>query len=73
MLKKDNHYYTVSQKHSRNKYSLEVNNHPQHLCNKPTEVYPTTYDSVYVAIQYGGFHMKTGRESIELGPNFLQY
>ena len=42
MLKNDNHYYIVSQNTSENKYLLEVKNHPQHLYNKPTEVYRTT-------------------------------
>ena len=74
MLKNDNHYYIVSQNSSENKYLFEVKDHPQHLCNKPTEVYPTTYDSMYVAIHYGGFDMKTGRKPNELGrKHFLQH
>ena len=73
MLKNDNHYYIVSQNTSENKYLFEVNNHPQHLCNKPTEVYPTKYDSMYVATHYGGFEIKTGRKLNELGPHLLQY
>ena len=73
MLKTDNHYYIVSQNTSENKYLFEVKNQPQHLCNKPTEVYPTTYDSMYVAIHYGGFGMKTGRKINQLGPHLLQY
>ena len=72
MLKNDNHYYIVSQNTSENKYLFEVKNHPQYLCNKPTEVYPTTYDSMYVAIHYDGFDMKTGRKLNELGPHLLQ-
>ena len=67
MLKNDNHYYIVCQNTSENNYLFEVKNHPLHLCNKPTEVYPTTYDSMYVAIHYGGFDMKTGR-MIKLHP-----
>ena len=73
MLKNCNHYYIVSQNTSENKYMFDVKNKPQHLCKKPTEVYPTTYDSMYVAIHYGGIDMKTGRKNIELGPHFLQY
>ena len=73
MLKNDNHFYIVGQITSENKYLFEVKNHPQHLCNKPTEVYPNTYDSMYVAIHYGGFDMKTGRKVNELGPHLLQY
>ena len=65
--------FIVSQITSGNKYLVEVKNHPQHLCNKPTEVYPTTYDSIYVAIHYGGFDMKTGQKINELGPHLVQY
>ena len=64
MLKNDNHYYIVSQNTSDNKYLFEVKNHPQHLCNKPTEVYPTTNDSIYVAIHSG--YMLTGNRSMFL-------
>ena len=73
MLTNDTHSYIVIQKTSENKYLCEVKNHPQHLCNKPTEVYTTTYDSMYVANHYGGFHMKTGRKVNELGPHLLQF
>ena len=73
MLKNDNHYYIVSQNTSENKYLFEVKNHTQHLCNKPTEVYPTTYDSMYVAVHYGGFNMKKRRKLNELGPHLSQY
>ena len=73
MLKNDNHSYIVRQNTSENKYLFEVKSNPQHLCNKPTEVYPTTYDSMYVAIHYGGIDMKTGRKLNELGPHLLQY
>ena len=73
MLKNDNHYDIVSQNTSENKYLFEVKNHPKYLCNKPTENYPTTYDSMYVSIHYGGFDMKTGRKLNELGSLLLQY
>ena len=73
MLKNDNHYYIVSQNTSKNNYFFEIKNHHQHLCNKPTEVYPTLYDSMYLTIHCGGFHMKTGRKINELGPYILQY
>ena len=72
MLKNDNHYQIVSQNTAENKYLFQVKNNPQHLCNKITEVYPITYDSMYVAIHYGGFDIKTGRKSNELGPHLLQ-
>ena len=74
MLKNDNHYYVVSQNNSENKYLFEVKNSPQYLCYKPTEGFPNTFDSRYVAIHYGGFDMrKTGRKINELGLHILQY
>ena len=42
MIKNDNYYYIVSRNTSENKNLFEVKNNPQHLCNKATEVYPTT-------------------------------
>ena len=53
MLENDNHLYIVSQNTPENKYLSDAKNNPQHLCNEPTEVCPTTYDSMYVAIHYG--------------------
>ena len=66
-------HYIVSQNTSETKYLFEVKKNPQHLSNKPSEVHPTTYESMYVAIHYGGFDMKTGRKINEVGPHFLQY
>ena len=73
MLKNYNHSYIVSENHSENKYLFEVKNHPQHLCNKPVQVYSTTYNSMYVALHYGEIDEKTGREINEFGPHLLQY
>ena len=73
MLKNDNHHYIVSENTSENKYLFEVKCNPQHLCNKPTEVYPTNFDSIYVSIHYGGFDMKTGGKINEPGAHFSQY
>ena len=65
MIKNDDQYYIVSKNDSENKYLFEVKNRPQKLCNKPSDVYPTTYESLFVAILYGGFDMKTGRNMIQ--------
>ena len=73
MPENDNHCYIVSQNTSENKYIFEKKNNPQHLLNKSTEVYPTTYDSMYIAIHYCGFDMKTGRKNNEQGLQNLQY
>ena len=73
MLKNDNHYYIVSQNTSENKDLFEVKSHRQHLYNKPTEVYPTTFDSMYVAIHYGRLDMKGAQKFNELDPHLFQY
>ena len=58
-------YYIGSRNDSENKYLFEIKNRPHMLCNKPSDVYPTTYESLFVAICYGGFDMKTGRNMIQ--------
>ena len=73
MLQNDNNYHIVSQNTSGNKYLLEVNNNHQYLCNETAEVYPTTCDSMYVAIHYGGIDMETGRKINVLGPHLLPH
>ena len=65
MIKNDDQYYLVSQNDSENKYLFEIKNRPEKLCNKPTDVYPTTYESLFVAINCGGFDMKSGRNMIQ--------
>ena len=59
MLRNDNHFYIFSKNISETKNLFEVKKNPQRLCKKPTEIYPTTYDLMYVAILYGEFDMKT--------------
>ena len=70
MQEEDNHHYIVSQNTLEIMFLFEVNNNPQNLCNKPTDVYPITYDSMYVAVHSGRFDMKTGRGFFEMGPHF---
>ena len=40
---------------------FEVKNFPRKHCGKPTDIYPTNYDSVYVTIISGGFDLRSGR------------
>ena len=65
MIKNADQYYLVSRNDSENKYLFETKNRPQKLCKKPSDVYPTTYESLFVAINYGGFDMKTGGNMIQ--------
>ena len=61
MIKHRSNYYIVSGNDSTTKFLFEVYNRPQKYCNKPDDVYPTNYESLYVSIQFGGFDMTSGR------------
>ena len=65
MIKNDDQYYIVSRNYSENDYLFETKKRTQKLCNKPSDVYPTTYEPLFVAINHGGFDMKTGRNMIQ--------
>ena len=44
------------------------------ICNKPVQVYPTNYDSLYVVIDFGGFDQASGkRMGFSGGTRHLQY
>ena len=61
MVKQVTKYYIISGPNSTTKFVFEVKNDPQKHCGKPTDVYPTNYDSLYVAIISGGFDLRSGR------------
>ena len=61
MVKQGTKYYIISGPDSTTKFVFEVKNNPQKHCGKPTDVYPTNYDSLYVAIISGGFDLRSGR------------
>ena len=61
MNKHGSNYYIVCGNDSTTKFLFEVYNRPQKYCNKPDDVYPTNYESLYVSIQFGGFDMTSGR------------
>ena len=61
MVKQETKYYIISGPDSTTKFVFEVKNNPQQHCGKPTDVYPTNYDSLYVAIISGGFDLRSGR------------
>ena len=46
---------------STTKFVFEVKNNPQKHCGKPTDIYPTNYDSLFVAIISGRFDLRSGR------------
>ena len=60
MVKQGKKYYIISGPDSTTKFVFEVKNNPQKHCGKPTDIYPTNYDSLYVAIISGGFDLRSG-------------
>ena len=61
MVKQGKKYYVVSGADSNSKFVFEVKNNPQKHCAKPTSIYPTNYDSLYMDPLSKGFDMDTGR------------
>ena len=61
MVKQDTKYYVISGKDSTSKFVFELKNIPQKHCGKPTPIYPTNYDSLYMARLSESFDMDTGR------------
>ena len=61
MVKQRKKYHIISGPSSNTKFVFEVKNNPQKRCGKPTDIYPTNYDSLYVAIIIGGFDLRPGR------------
>ena len=69
-----NIYYNVSGRNNTSLYLLEVKPEPQNFCNKPIQVYPTNYDSLYVVIDFGGFDLSSGKGmGFSRGTQILQY
>ena len=61
MVKQATNYYTISGPDSTSKFVFENKNNPQKHCGRPKDIYPTNYDSLYVAIISGGFGLRSGR------------
>ena len=57
----NNNYYIVSERNKTSQYLFEVKPDPQFFCNKPVQVYPTNYDSLYVVIDFGRFDLASGK------------
>ena len=60
-VKQGTKIYIISGTDLTTKFVFEVKNNPQKHCGKPTDIYPTNYDSVYVANISGGFDLRSGR------------
>ena len=71
-----NKSYIISGPGSTTKFVFEVKNNPQKHCGKPTDIYPTSYDSLYVAIISGGFDLRSERSLAKernVATQLLQY
>ena len=61
MVKQGTKFYIISGPNSTTKFVFKVKNNPQKQFGKPTDFYPTNYDSLYAAIISGGFDLRSGR------------
>ena len=61
MVKQGKKWYIISGPNSTTKFVFQVNNNPRKHCGKPTDIYPTNYDSLYVTIISGGFDLRSER------------
>ena len=69
-----NNYYIVSGRNNTSQYLFEIKTKPEVFCNKPVQVYPTNYESLYVVIDFGGFDLASGkRMGFSGGTQHLQY
>ena len=59
-VKQGSNYYIISGHDSTAKFVFEFKNNPQKHCGKPTDIYPTDGDSLYVALISGGFDLRSG-------------
>ena len=76
IVKQGKKYYVFSGADSGYKFAFEVKNNPQKHCGKPTSIYPTNYDSLYMGRLSEDFDMNTGRNpgrDQNGANNFLQY
>ena len=56
-----NNYYILSGRNNTSQYMFEVKTESKTFFNKPVQVYPTNYDSLYVVIDFGGFDLASGK------------
>ena len=69
-----NSYSIISGRNNTIQYLVEVKPEPQSFCNKPVQVYPTNYDSLYVVIDFSGFDLATAKTmGTSGGAQHLQY
>ena len=60
MVKQGTKNYIITGPDSTTKFVFELKDNPQKHCGKPTDIYPTNYDSLYVLNISGGFDLRSG-------------
>ena len=73
MMKQGTKYCIISWPDLNTKIVFQIRNNPQKHCGKPTDLYPTNYSSLFVAIIGGGFDSYLEGNLIRKGmmpPNF---
>ena len=61
MVRQGTKYYIISGPDSTTIFVFEVKNNSQKHCGKPTDIYPTNYNSLYVPINSGRLNLRSGR------------
>ena len=61
MVKQGKKYYVICGAESSSKFVFEIKNNPQKHFGKPTSIYPTNYESLYMDRLSEGFDMDTRR------------
>ena len=61
MVKQGTKYIIISGPNSTTKFVFNVKNKPEKHCGRPTDIFPTNYDSLYIALTSGGFDLRSGR------------
>ena len=61
MVKQGKKYYVIRGADSSSRFVFEVKKNPQKHCGKPTSIFFTNYDSLYMDRPSEGFDMDTGR------------
>ena len=65
MVKQRTKENIISRPVSTTNFVFENENYPQKQCRKPTDSYPTYYDSFFVAIINGNFDLRSGRNLVK--------
>ena len=60
MVKQGKNFYVISGFNSTTTFVFKVENNPQNYCGRLTDIYPSNYDALNLAIISRGFHLRSG-------------